>query len=382
MNNFEYYNPTRIIFGKGTIASLRDHLPEGVKVLVCYGGGSIKRNGVYDQVMAALEGWEVVAFGGIESNPDFDMLMKAVDLGREESVDFVLAVGGGSVIDGAKLVAASIPFSGSPWEIVTEQYKVQFGDPLPLATVLTLPATGSEMNHTSVISHRATDQKLAWRSEAMFPVFSILDPMVTFSLPAKQIRNGIVDAYVHVVEQYITYPVKAPLQDRQAEGILLTLQEIAEKVLQIPPDYDARASLMWCATSALNKLINKGVPEDWATHLIGHELTAFYGLAHAESLAVILPHLYRVKMAQKREKLLQYGERVWGLDGMDPEEAISRLEAFFHNVGMPTTLTAYGIDPEEAAQKVEERFEKRGTILGEHRDVTPEVAAEIIRNSR
>ena len=382
MNNFEYYNPTRIIFGKGTIASLRDHLPEGVKVLVCYGGGSIKRNGVYDQVMAALEGWEVVAFGGIESNPDFDMLMKAVDLGREESVDFVLAVGGGSVIDGAKLVAASIPFSGSPWEIVTEQYKVQFGDPLPLATVLTLPATGSEMNHTSVISRRATDQKLAWRSEAMFPVFSILDPMVTFSLPAKQIRNGIVDAYVHVVEQYITYPVKAPLQDRQAEGILLTLQEIAEKALQIPPDYDARASLMWCATSALNKLINKGVPEDWATHLIGHELTAFYGLAHAESLAVILPHLYRVKKAQKREKLLQYGERVWGLDGMDPEEAISRLEAFFHSVGMPTTLTAYGIDPEEAAQKVEERFEKRGTILGEHRDVTPEVAAEIIRNSR
>ena len=382
MNNFEYYNPTRIIFGKGTIASLRDHLPEGVKVLICYGGGSIKRNGVYDQVMTALEGWEVVAFGGIESNPDFDMLMKAVDLGREESVDFVLAVGGGSVIDGAKLVAASIPFSGSPWEIVTEQYKVQFGDPLPLATVLTLPATGSEMNHTSVISHRATDQKLAWRSEAMFPVFSILDPTVTFSLPAKQIRNGIVDAYVHVVEQYITYPVKAPLQDRQAEGILLTLQEIAEKALQIPPDYDARASLMWCATSALNKLINKGVPEDWATHLIGHELTAFYGLAHAESLAVILPHLYRVKMAQKREKLLQYGERVWGLDGMGPEEAISRLEAFFHSVGMPTTLTAYGIDPEEAAQKVEERFEKRGTILGEHRDVTPEVAAEIIRNSR
>jgi NADP-dependent alcohol dehydrogenase len=323
-----------------------------------------------------------VTFGGIESNPDFDTLMKAVDLGREEGVDFILAVGGGSVIDGAKLVAASIPFSGSPWEIVTEQYKVQFGDPLPLATVLTLPATGSEMNHTSVISHRASDQKLAWRSEAMFPVFSILDPTVTFSLPAKQIRNGIVDAYVHVVEQYITYPVKAPLQDRQAEGILLTLQEIAEEALQVPPDYDARASLMWCATSALNKLINKGVPEDWATHLIGHELTAFYDLAHAESLAVILPHLYRVKMGQKREKLLQYGERVWGLAGTNPEEAIGRLEEFFHSVGMPTTLTAYGIDPEEAAQKVGERFKKRGTILGEHRDVTPEVAAEIIRKSR
>ena len=382
MNNFEYYNPTRIIFGKGTIAKLRDHLPAGVMVLMCYGGGSIKKNGVYEQVMAALEGWDVVEFGGIESNPDYDTLMKAVELGREEGVNYILAVGGGSVIDGAKLVAASIPYSGSPWEIVTEQYKVQFGDPLPLATILTLPATGSEMNPGSVISHRATDQKLAWRSEAMFPVFSILDPTVTFTLPVKQIRNGIVDAYVHVVEQYITYPVNAPLQDRQAEGILLTLQEIAEKALQIPPDYDARASLMWCATSALNKLINKGVPEDWATHLIGHELTAFYGLAHAESLAAILPHLYRVRMAQKREKLLQYGERVWGLDGADPEEAISRLENFFHSLGMPTRLTAYGVDPDEAAQKVQERFEKRGKVLGESRDITPKIAAEIIRNSR
>ena len=382
MNNFEYYNPTRIIFGKGSIAKLRDNLPQGAKILVCYGGGSIKKNGVYDQVMAALEGWEIVEFGGIESNPDFDTLLKAIDLGREEAVDFILAVGGGSVIDGAKLIAASIPFSGSPWEIVTEKYKVQFGDPLPLATVLTLPATGSEMNHTSVISHRATDQKLAWRSEAIFPKFSILDPMVTTTLPIKQIRNGIVDAYVHVMEQYLTYPVDAPLQDRQAEAILLTLQEIAEKALEVPADYEARASLMWCATSALNKLINKGVPEDWATHMIGHELTAFYGLAHAESLAVVLPHLYRLELAQKREKLLQYGERVWGLDDGDPEAAISRLEDFFHSVGMPTTLSAYGIDPEEAAQKVQERFEKRGTVLGEHRDVTPEVAAEIIRKSR
>lgn len=382
MNNFEYFNPTRIIFGKGTIEKLQDHLPDGAKVLMCYGGGSIKKNGVYDQVMTALEGWEVFEFGGIESNPDYDTLMKAVALGREEGVDFILAVGGGSVIDGAKLVAASIPFSGSPWEIITEQYKVQFGDPLPVATVLTLPATGSEMNHTSVISHRETDQKLAWRSEAMFPVFSILDPTVTFSLPVKQIRNGILDAYVHVMEQYMTYPVNAPLQDRQAEGILLTLQEIAEKALQTPPDYDSRASLMWCAASALNKLINKGVPEDWATHMIGHELTAFYGLAHAESLAVIQPHLYRVQMGQKREKLVQYGERVWGLGETDPEAAIDRLENFFQSLGMPTTLAAYEIDPDEAAQKVQERFERRGTILGESKDITPEVAAEIIRNSR
>ncbi len=382
MNNFEYYNPTRIIFGKGTIAQLRNHLPQGVKVLVCYGGGSIMKNGVYDQVKAALEGWEVVEFGGIESNPEYDTLMKAVDLGRQEGVKFILAVGGGSAIDGAKLIAACIPFSGSPWDIITEKHKVQIGDPLPLAAVLTLPATGSEMNNTSVISHRASDQKLAWRSEAMFPKFSILDPTVTFTLPVKQIRNGIVDAYIHVMEQYLTYPVDAPLQARQAEAILLTLQEISGKALETPPDYGARASLMWCASNALNKLINKGVPEDWATHMIGHELTAFYGLAHAESLAVILPHLYRLKLTQKREKLLQYGARIWGLDRVDAEEAIGKLEVFFNGLGMPTTLTAYGIDPDEAAQKVQERFEKRGTVLGEHRDVTPEVVAEIIRNSR
>lgn len=385
MRNFEYYNPTRIIFGKGTIASLKDHLPAGAKVLVCYGGGSIMQNGVYDQVMAALEGWEVVTFGGIEANPDYDTLLKAIDLGRAENVNFILAVGGGSVIDGAKLVAAGIPYAGSPWEIVTEQYKVQFGDPLPLATVLTIPATGSEMNHTSVVSHRASGQKLAWRSEAMFPVFSILDPTVTYSLPEKQIRNGIVDAYIHVLEQYITYPEDAPLQNRQAEAILLTLQEIGQKALQSPPDYEARASLMWCATNALNKLINKGVPEDWSTHLISHEVTAFYGLAHAEALATVLTPLYRAKLAAKEAKLAQFGRRVWGLSGTDGEAAagaIDKIEAFFHSLGMPTTLTDYGIDPNEAAQKVQERFEKRGTVLGENRDITPEIAAEILRSSR
>ena len=385
MNNFDYYNPTRIIFGQGTIASLKDHLPAGVKVMLCYGGGSIKQNGVYDQVLAALAGWDVVEFGGIEANPDYDTLLKAIDLGRAEGVDFILAVGGGSVIDGSKLIAAGIPYAGSPWEIVTEQVKVKMGDPLPVATVLTIPATGSEMNHTSVISHRATDQKLAWRSEAMFPVFSILDPTVTSTLPVEQVRNGIVDAYVHVLEQYITYPVSAPLQDRQAEAILLTLQEVGQSALQMPPDDDARASLMWCATNALNKLINKGVPEDWSTHLIGHELTAFYGLAHAESLAAILPHLYRVQLARKTAKLAQYGRRAWNLSGADQEvagKAIEKIEDFFHSLGMPTTLADYGINPDEAAQKVRARFEERGTVLGENKDIGPEVAAEIIRSSR
>lgn len=386
MNNFEFYNPTRIIFGEGSIARLKEHVLPGATVLMCYGGGSIKKNGVYGQVMTALAGWKVIEFGGIEANPDYDTLLQAIDLGREAGVDFILAVGGGSVIDGSKLVAAAIPYrDGEPWEIVTEKKIVQMGEPLPLASVLTLPATGSEMNHTAVISRRATGEKLAFRSEAMFPVFSILDPTTTYSLPEKQIRNGIVDAYIHVMEQYITYPAQAILQDRQAEAILLALQEIAPLALQSPPDYDARANLMWTATNALNKLINKGVPEDWATHRIGHEITAFYGLAHAETLAAIMPHLYTYKREQKAEKLIQYGRRIWGMTGADDaicEGAIERLAAFFHSVGMPTTLTAYGIDPDEAAAKIQARFEARGTVLGERADVRPADVAAIVRLSR
>jgi NADP-dependent alcohol dehydrogenase len=386
MNNFEFFNPTRIIFGEGTIARLADYVPQGAKVLMTYGGGSIKKNGVYDQVMEALSGWTVVEFAGIEPNPDYDTLTKAIDLGREKGVDFILAVGGGSVIDGSKLIAAGIPYTdGEAWDIVIGEKKLDLGEPLPLGTVLTLPATGSEMNHTSVISRRATDEKLAWRDEAVYPVFSILDPTTTYSLPEAQVRNGIVDAYVHVMEQYATYPVNAPLQDRQAEAILLTLAEIGEKALETPPDYDTRATLMWSATNALNKLINKGVPEDWATHLIGHELTAFYGLAHAESLAVILPYVLWHQREAKREKLLQYGRRVWGLAGEDADVlkgAIEAMKAFFNRLGMPTELTAYDVDPDEAAEKIRARFEDRGAVLGEHKDITPADAAEIIRMSR
>ncbi|MCB2209331.1 iron-containing alcohol dehydrogenase [bacterium] len=385
MKNFEFYNPTRIVFGEGTIARLSDLVRPDTRVLMCYGGGSIKRNGVYDQVVAALEGTVVIEFGGIEANPDFDTLMKAVALGRSEDVDFVLAVGGGSVIDGVKFVAAAIPFEGnSPWEIVTGTHDVKVGEALPFGAVLTLPATGSEFNPTSVISRRATDEKFGWRSEAVFPQFSILDPTTTYSLSEKQVRNGIVDAYMHVMEQYLTYPAGGVLQDHQAEAILMTLQEIADDALASPPDYNARANLMWTASNALNKLINKGVPEDWATHMIGHELTAFYGLAHAETLAVILPHLYRAKKDQKLEKLAQYGRRVWGLTGADAavaDEAIDKLSDFFHSIGMPTSLASYEVDLEEAAEKVRARFEDRGVVLGEHNDITPNVVAAIIKMS-
>jgi len=386
VENFKYYNPTRIIFGKGTISKLNEYIPNSANILMCYGGGSIKRNGVYDQVINALSDYQVVEFGGIEPNPDYDTLTKAIALGRQEQVDFILAVGGGSVIDGAKLVAAGIPYlDGDAWDIVTSEVKPQPGETLPLATVLTLPATGSEMNHTSVISRRATQEKLAWRTEAAFPLFSILDPTTTYSLPEKQVRNGIVDAYVHVMEQYATYPVNAKLQDRQAEALLLTLQEIGEKALEMPPDYDTRANLMWCATNALNKLINKGVPEDWATHLIGHELTAFYELAHAESLAVVMPYLLWHQRDQKRDKLEQYAKRVWKLSGEGEaliREALDEMTAFFNRLGMPTKLTDFDVDPHEAAERVQKRFEKRGSVFGERKNITPEIVAEILRMSQ
>jgi NADP-dependent alcohol dehydrogenase len=386
MKNFEFYNPTRIIFGEGTIARLSDQLPQDAMVLLCYGGGSIKHNGVYDQVLTALRSWEMIEFGGIEANPDYDTLMKAIVLGREKGVDFILAVGGGSVIDGAKLVAAGIPYTaGEVWDIVTQDVKVKLGEALPLGTVLTLPATGTEMNGNSVISRRATEEKLAWVSEAAFPVFSILDPTTTYTLPREQVRNGIVDAYVHVMEQYATYPVDARIQDRQAEGILLTLQEIGEKALVTPPDYDTRANFMWAATNALNKLICQGVPEDWATHDIGHELTAFYGLAHAETLAVVMPHLLWHQRESKAEKLVQYAQRVWGLTGEgEPliREAIDNMIDFFNRIGMPTKLTDYQIDPDQAAERIKARFESRGGVFGENKAITPNKVAEILRMSR
>jgi NADP-dependent alcohol dehydrogenase len=386
MKNFEFYNPTRIIFGRDMIKRLSKYLPADAHVLLCYGGGSVKQNGVYDQVVQALSGREYMEFGGIEPNPEFDTLMKAVVLGRENGVDFILAVGGGSVIDGSKFIAAAIPcVDDDPWKFVTGEKELIEGEVLPVGTVLTLPATGSEMNGVAVVSRRATQEKYAFRGDAIYPRFSIMDPTATYSLPEKQVRNGVVDAYIHVMEQYATYPVDARIQDRHAEGILLTLQEIGKKALQTPPDYDTRANLMWAATNALNKQINKGVPEDWASHMIGHELTAFYGLDHAESLAVIMPHLLWYQRKEKAEKLTQYAHRIWGLTGEGEgviRSALDRMISFFHRVKMPTTLTAFRIDPDEAADRVRARFEARGIVLGEWKSVTPEVAAEIIRMSQ
>lgn len=385
MKNFYYHNPVKIFFGRGSIAELAKALPADKKVLITYGGGSIKRNGVLDQVRAALAGRHTVEFSGIEPNPTCETLMDAVAIARRERIDFLLAVGGGSVIDGTKFIAAAVPFDGGgdgdPWDILAKGAAIKSA--LPLGCVLTLPAAGSEGNASAVISRRSTQEKLAFGNPLVYPQFAILDPETTKTLPPKQTRNGIVDAYVHVLEQYATYPVNSPLQDRQAEGILLTLMEEGLKVLAQPQDYDVRANLMWAATQACNGLIAVGVPSDWATHVLGHELTAFYGLDHAETLAIVLPALLRHQKVQKAAKLEQYARRVHQVTATAPEaaieEGIARTARFFESLNMPTRFSAYNIDPEEAAGRVARRLAERNFKCGERGDIGPDQAAAILR---
>ncbi len=381
MDNFTLHNPVKLLFGKGSIASLSRLVPKDKKVLVTYGGGSIHANGVYTQITEALMEHQVFEFGGIEPNPRYETLMRAVDLCRKENIEFLLAAGGGSVLDGTKFIAAATPFTdGDPWKIVTEDAKVKSA--LAIGCIMTLPATGSEMNAYAVISRESTQEKLSFGSSRLFPQFSILDPETTYSLPPRQSANGVVDAYIHVMEQYITYPAKAVLQDRQAEAILLSLLEEGPKVLKNPEDYDIRANIMWCATQALNGTIACGVPQDWSTHAIGHELTAFYGIDHAQSLAVIWPGLCLHQIENKVEKLAQYGHRVLGING-NPRgialEAIERTEHFFNNMGVATRLSYYGIPAEEAAKRISERFASRKTMLGERQNLGPAEVAAIIR---
>ena len=386
MKDFQFYNPTRIVFGAGSIAKIKKLIPRKARVLMLYGGGSIKKNGVYMQVADALRKHELFEFGGIEPNPDYATLMKAVKLVKKNKIDFLLAVGGGSVIDGTKFIAAASLYQGEdPWDIVSQGAEVKKA--VPFGVVLTLPATGSEMNHNAVISNRERREKESFGSEKVYPKFSILDPKVTYSLPKNQIRNGLVDAYVHILEQYLTYPVGADVQDRQAEGLLLAIHDIAQRALQTdPPDYDARANYMWVCSNALNHLIGSGVPQDWSTHGIGHTLTALYGLAHAESLAVVLPWLLWYKREQKQEKLLQFGYRVLDVKMQKYSERIDRtieaLAAFFQSMGMPTTLTAYGLDPDQVAIEVQAKLEEDNFVRGEHRDITPAAADDILRLSR
>ncbi|NOY95124.1 MAG: iron-containing alcohol dehydrogenase [Chlorobi bacterium] len=382
MLNFEYKNPVKIIFGKETIPQIAKEIPDGKKVLLTYGGGSIKRNGIYGQVKKALENFEVVEFGGIEVNPHYETCLKAVDVIKKEGIDFLLAVGGGSVLDATKFMAAAVYFSGDdPWDILAKGAKIEKA--MPLADIITLPATGSEMNGNSVITRAEIPQKLAFSSQLVMPRFSVLDPEVVFSLPGRQVANGVVDAFVHVMEQYLTYPVNSPIQDRFAESILLTLIEEGPKVLRNRSDYDAAANFMWSATMALNGLIAAGVPEDWATHQIGHELTALHGIDHARTLAVVLPGVMNIRRGQKKEKIIQYGQRIWGItEGSDDEiidAAIAKTEGFFQSFGIPTTLPDYNVTADTISEIVA-RFKRQGKSIGETKEITPEIVKLILED--
>ncbi len=382
MYNFQYANPTRICFGEGQIATLPELIPVGSRLLVLYGGGSIKQNGVYDQLTQALAGREWLEFPGIGANPQYDQLMEAVALVKRERIDFLLAVGGGSVVDGTKFVAAAACFEGDdPWEILRDKAPIKGA--LPLGCVLTLPATGSESNPAAVVSRG--EAKLSFYNPLVQPVFAVLDPATTYSLPPRQVGNGVVDAFVHILEQYLTFPVGGEVQDRLAEGLLQVLVDNGPRALAEPTNYQVRANLMWAASLALNGLIGRGVPQDWSTHAIGHQLTALHGLDHAQSLAVVLPSLLREQAAQKQEKLAQFAERVWHSSREDKalriEEAIIRTEQFFQQMGVGTRLADYGLS-EGCIPGICSNLKRFGlTALGEQQDIDPDKVARILSHA-
>lgn len=383
MQNFVFYNPTKILFGKGAIAGIAAEIDKKQRILITYGGGSVKANGVLDSVKSALEGYTLFEFGGIEPNPCYETLMKAVKLVREERIDYLLAVGGGSVIDGTKFIAAAVDFAGEPWDILAKGARVEKA--LPMGTVLTLPATGSEMNSGSVVSRLSSKDKLFFTSDLVYPRFSALDPVTTYTLPPAQISNGIVDTFVHIMEQYLTYPVHGSVQDSFSEGLLRTLIEMGPKALQEPQNYDVRADIMWAATLGLNGLIGAGVPQDWTSHMIGHEITCLYGIDHARTLAIVLPSVMQFKREQKREKLLQYAERVWGITAGDDEAkidaVIAKTREFFESLQIKTHLGDYGITQNDIAQIVAQ-LERHGMLkLGERRDINPEESRRILELS-
>lgn len=384
IQNFEFCNPTRIVFGKETIKKLDDLIPKAAKVLIVIGGGSVRKNGTLTEVEHALGKRTFDIFEGIEPNPTFETSMKAVERIRKEGFDFVLAVGGGSVMDASKFIVGAVHYEGDPWEIVVSGGK-KITQVIPLGFVATLPATGSEMNCGAVISRKTTADKLPVQNDLLYPLFSILDPTKTYSLPQKQIANGIADAYIHVMEQYLTYPINAAVQDRFAEGLLLTLIEEGPKTLKHPEDYEARANFVWAATMALNGLIGSGVPNDWATHMIGHELTILYGIDHGRTLSIILPSLLNEMRKDKHGKLLQYAQRVWGITGSDQEkvidEAIAKTRSFFESLGIKTHLSDYDVDKTAVDKVVDQLSRHKLVALGEKQNVTLEASRRILHAS-
>lgn len=385
MLNFEFKNPTKIIFGKDQIENLGKEIPKDSKILMLYGGGSIKKNGIYEKVKNALNGFEFIEFGGIPANPEYEVLLQALKIIKDEHITYLLAVGGGSVIDGTKFLSSAALYTGdNPWDILTKSIKTEKG--MPFGTVLTLPATGSEMNSGAVITRAETQEKFSMGGSGLFPEFSILDPQVVQSIPQRQLANGVTDAFTHVLEQYITYPAQAYLQDRFAESIMQTLIEIGPRILNNPSNYEDAANFMWSCTMALNGLIQKGVPTDWAVHAIGHELTALFMIDHARTLAIIAPSHYRYNFESKKEKLAQYGKRVWGItDGSTDDiarAAIVKTEEFFHSMEIKTKLSEYTDDYKGTAERISERFTDRGWAgLGEHKNLTPSDVEKIVEMS-
>ncbi len=380
MNNFIFQNPTRLIFGKGMIAELAKAIPANKRIMVTFGGGSVKKNGVYEQIQKALQGREYIEFWGIEPNPAIETLRKAITLGKEHNTDFLLAVGGGSVLDGTKLISAGLKYDGDAWDLVK---KGAYHDTVPLGSVLTLPATGSEMNSGAVISRHETQEKYPFYSN--YPVFSILDPETTFSLPPHQIACGLADTFVHVMEQYLTTPGQSRLMDRWAEGILKTLIEIAPQIQEKQHNYDIMADFMLSATMGLNGFIAMGVTQDWCTHMIGHELTALHGLTHGATLAIVFNGTLRTLRTQKKDKILQYGEQVWGITEGDAsvriEKTIEKTEAFFQSLGLSTRLSEENI-PDSTILEIERRFNERHAAFGEAENVNGAIARKILENCK
>ena len=385
MLDFTFHNPTKIVFGKDKIKELDNLIPKDARVLILYGGGSIKKFKTLDKVKEALDGRELFEFSGIEPNPKYETLIKAAELVKKENINFLLAVGGGSVMDGTKFVNLAVNYEGEDKsELLNYGFNpVPVSKSIPIGTVVTLPATGSEMNSGAVISYNGG--KFSVRSPFSFPKFSILDPTLTFTLPKTQVANGVVDTFIHVLEQYATYPVDARFQDRTAEGILKTLIEIGKDTIDNPTDYDLRANLVWCATMGLNGLIGAGVPQDWTTHKIGHELTALYGIDHAKTLATILPALWEVRKDEKREKLLQYAKRVWHItDGSDDEKidlAIMKTRNFFESLGISTHLSSYGLKQDDVDAIINSLKKHKMQNLSERGDIGIEISRKIIEKA-
>ena len=381
MENFIFQNPVKILFGKGMTAKAAALIPAKAKILLVYGGGSVKKYGSYAQTVAAIGKRKFAEFGGIEPNPEYATCMKAVKLARDKKLDFIIALGGGSVIDACKFIAAAVAYKGKdPWDILEKGLPVK--DALPLGTILTLPATGSEMNMNSVVSRREIGKKLAFASEKVYPQFSVLDPTFTYTLPKRQTRNGVIDAFVHVMEQYLTRPANAEIQDRFAESIAQTLVKEGPVALKKPDDYDCRANIMLAATMALNHLIAAGVPQDWSSHLIGHELTALYGLDHAETLAIALPKVMEYKKAQKLDKIVQLGRRVFGIEAKGKAKAANAtndaVKKFFVKMGAGIELKSYKL-PADAPEAVGKNIARTYKAIGENGDRTPADVVKILK---